>query len=372
MSTSNDPLDARWMKAALGYARRGLGEVWPNPAVGCVIVKDGAMIAVGRTAAGGRPHAEAEALRRAGEAARGATAYVTLEPCSHDGRGPACAEGLIAAGVSRVVIAIKDPDPRVDGRGIAQMRAAGLSVELGVLAGEATDVLAGFLMRFSHRRPLVGLKLGTSLDGRIATRSGESKWITGEAARARVQLLRADHDGIMIGAATAVADDPELTVRVPGLLRPRTVRIVADRRLRTPLTHRLVRDAAARPTWFLTGKSEGDEDRRQAYREAGVELIEIDMDRHGRLDLADGLRELGARGLTSVLVEGGAHLAASMIEADLVDRLHWFRSGVALGGDGVPAIAALGLGRLADARRFARIDVAEIGEDLLETYRRAA
>jgi len=364
--------DEHWMRTALGHARRALGEVWPNPAVGCVLAKDGSIIAVGRTAEGGRPHAEAAALGRAGSAARGATAYVTLEPCSHEGRGAPCADALAEAGIARAVIALEDPDPRVDGRGFARLAMAGIEIERGVMADEAKDVLAGFLMRFSHERPLVGLKLGTTLDGRIATRSGESKWITGEAARARVQLLRARYDGILVGAATAIADDPDLTVRLAGVSRPRTVRIVADRRLRTPLTHRLVRMARERPTWILTAEAEGDEDRRDAYRQAGVELIEVGLDSHGRLDLVEALRLLGARGLTSVLVEGGAHLAASLVQSRLVERLHWFRSGKTLGGDAVPAIAALGLAHLSQAPLFRRIDVTEIGDDLLETYRSAA
>jgi diaminohydroxyphosphoribosylaminopyrimidine deaminase/5-amino-6-(5-phosphoribosylamino)uracil reductase len=368
---TTDRNDHDWMKAALGYSRRGLGDVWPNPAVGCVIVKDGVPVGIGWTGSGGRPHAEAVALSRAGEAARGGTAYVTLEPCSHEGRGPPCAEALIEAGIARVVIALEDPDPRVDGRGIARLMAAGVKVVVGVLADEARDALGGFLARFALGRPQVSLKLASTIDGRIATRSGESRWITGEDARARVHLLRARHDAILVGAATAIADDPELTVRLDGVARPRTVRIVADRRLRMPLTHRLIRTAAERPTWILTS-SDSDENRRSAFRDAGVELIDVGLDASGRLDLAEAFRLLGDRGLTSVLAEGGAHLAASLVLAKTVDRLYWFRAATALGGDGAPALASLGIGHLAEAPRFVRRDVQLVGQDLLETYGRAA
>jgi diaminohydroxyphosphoribosylaminopyrimidine deaminase/5-amino-6-(5-phosphoribosylamino)uracil reductase len=363
--------DQDWMRAAIGFARRGLGDVWPNPAVGCVIVKDGALVGCGWTGSGGRPHAEAAALARAGAGARGATAYVTLEPCSHEGRGAPCADALIKAGIARAVVALDDPDPRVDGRGFARLKAAGIEVVKGVLFEEAREGLAGFLARFALARPLVALKLASTVDGRIATRSGESRWITGEDARARVQLLRARHDAVLVGAATAMADDPELTVRMAGLARPRTVRIVADRRLRTPLTHRLVRTAAERPTWILTS-SDGDGERRDAFRRAGVELIYVAIDPNGRLDLGEGFRALGERGLTSVLVEGGAHLAASLLQADLIDRLHWFHATTILGADAAPALAALGIAHLADAPRFVRTDLQVVGQDLLETYRRAA
>ena len=227
--------DQRWMQTTLGLARRGLGAVWPNPAVGCVIVNDGRVVGRGWTQPGGRPHAETEALRRAGAMARGATAYVSLEPCCHWGQTPPCADALIGAGVRRVVVAIEDPDPRVAGNGVARLRAAGLVVDIGLGAGEAAEVNAGFLTRQRLGRPLVTLKLATSLDGRIATSSGESRWITAAPARERGHKLRAEHDAIMVGTATVLADDPQLTCRLPGLEHRSPVRVVPDRYLRIPL-----------------------------------------------------------------------------------------------------------------------------------------
>ncbi len=208
--------DAAHMRAALALARRGLGRTWPNPAVGCVLVKEGRVVGRGWTQRGGRPHAEAEALRRAAGAAKGATAYVSLEPCSHHGKTPPCAEALIAAGISRAVIAMEDPDPRVAGRGLGALREAGIEVTPGIGEAEAREINEGFFLRLEKNRPLVTLKLAMTLDGRIATRTGESRWITGEPARARSHLLRAQHDGVMVGSGTVLADDPLLNVRLPG------------------------------------------------------------------------------------------------------------------------------------------------------------
>src|SRR5579862_7078692 len=218
-------IDLMAMRGALSLARRGLGNTWPNPAVGCVLVREGRVVGRGWTQPGGRPHAETEALARAGRAARGATAYVTLEPCCHHGRTPPCADALIAAGLSRVVAAIEDPDPRVAGGGLARLRAAGLDVESGLCAAEAAEINAGFLSRLRLGRPLVTLKLATSLDGRIATASGESRWITGGPARERAHLLRATHDAILVGTDTVIADNPELTCRLPGLAGHSPVRV---------------------------------------------------------------------------------------------------------------------------------------------------
>src|SRR5438093_45669 len=240
------------MLAALALARRGLGNVWPNPAVGCIIVKDGRVAGRGWTQPGGRPHAETEALARAGEAARGATAYVSLEPCSHWGRTPPCADALIAAGVRRVVVALEDPDPRVAGSGLARLRAAGIAVETGLGAAAAAEINAGFFQRVRFGRPLVTLKLASSLDGRIATASGESRWITGPPARDHAHLLRATHDAILVGTGTVLADDPQLTCRLPGLARRSPVRVVIDRHLRIPPSARLIAEARQVPTWVVT------------------------------------------------------------------------------------------------------------------------
>jgi diaminohydroxyphosphoribosylaminopyrimidine deaminase/5-amino-6-(5-phosphoribosylamino)uracil reductase len=362
------------MAAALALARRGLGRTWPNPAVGCVLVAtDGAkdvVIARGWTQPGGRPHAEVEALNRAGPAARGATAYVSLEPCAHHGKTPPCADALIAAGVARVVAAIEDPDPRVAGGGIARLRDAGITVTVGVDAAEAREVNAGFLMRLNEGRPLVTLKAATTLDGRIATHAGESRWITGEAARQRAHLLRAEHDAIMVGTGTAVADDPHLTCRLPGLEDRSPVRVVLDRRLRLPLTANLVATARATPTWLVT-LAGGDAARARAYSECGVEVIEVAADDSGNLSLPDVLRRLGERGLTRVLAEGGSHLSAALLQARLVDRIAWFRSAALIGGDGLPATQAFGVDGLDHMPRFVPTGRIPVGDDVLETYRRS-
>ena len=364
-------VDVRWMRTALALARRGLGSVWPNPAVGCVIINEGRAVGRGWTQPGGRPHAETEALRRAGQAARGATAYVSLEPCCHWGRTPPCADALIDAGVRRVVVAVEDPDPRVAGNGIARLRAAGLAVDTGLGAEEATEINAGFLTRLALGRPLVTLKLATSLDGRIATGSGESQWISGPPAREQGHALRAAHDAIMVGTATVLADDPQLTCRLPGLGHRSPVRVVLDRQLRIPRSAAVIADARQTPTWIVTLRS-ADAARRAALLAAGVTLIDADPDSEGRIDLVAALAALGERGVTRLLIEGGARLAAELLRAHLVDRLAWFHAPLLIGGDGTPAVAALGLDRLADAPGFERLSVARVGDDMLTTFRARA
>ncbi|OJW24791.1 MAG: riboflavin biosynthesis protein RibD, partial [Rhodospirillales bacterium 69-11] len=244
--------DIAHMRSALALARRGLGSTWPNPSVGCVIVRDGRVVGRGTTASGGRPHAEPLALDMAGPLARGATAYVTLEPCCHWGRTPPCTDALIAAGIVRVVVATRDPDRRVDSQGVARLREAGIEVVEGVLEAEAQAVLAGFTQRIRTGRPLVTLKLATTLDGRIATAGGESQWITGPPARRMAHALRGRHDAVMVGVGTVMADNPELTCRIAGFRTRPLVRVVADSHLRTRLTARLLASAADTPSWFLT------------------------------------------------------------------------------------------------------------------------
>jgi diaminohydroxyphosphoribosylaminopyrimidine deaminase / 5-amino-6-(5-phosphoribosylamino)uracil reductase len=362
--------DLAHMRAALALARRGLGNTWPNPAVGCVIVKDGRVISRGWTQPGGRPHAEQLALQRAGSEAKDATAYVTLEPCSVPGRGPACADGLIAARVMRVVVAVEDPFPRVAGTGFAKLRAAGIVVEIGLGADEANEINAGFFARVKHGRPLVTLKLAASLDGRIATASGESRWITGPVARERAHLLRATHDAVLVGTGTALADDPQLTCRLPGLESRSPVRIVIDRRLRLPATLRLFAEADQAPTWVATLTSASPA-RQAALVKAGVKIVAVEPDAAGGIDLGDLLRKLGGEGLTRLLVEGGGQLAAALLRANLVDRLVWMRAPVAIGGDGLPAVASLDLAALAGAPRFTLLSSDTAGGDVIETYRRA-
>jgi diaminohydroxyphosphoribosylaminopyrimidine deaminase/5-amino-6-(5-phosphoribosylamino)uracil reductase len=367
-SSSNRPFDLRSMRAALALARRGLGTVWPNPAVGCVIVNRGRVVGRGWTQPGGRPHGETEALDRAGEAARGATAYVSLEPCCHWGRTPPCADALIAAGVTRVVVALEDPDPRVAGQGVRRLRAAGLNIEAGLCAAEAAEINAGFFCRLRKGRPLVTLKLATSLDGRIATGRGESKWITGPPARERAHALRAAHDAIMVGTGTVLADDPQLTCRLPGLARRSPVRVVIDRHLRIPPTAQLISNARAVPTWVLTLRS-ADVARRQAFLCAGATVIDIDPGSDGNGSLAAALAALGDRGITRLLLEGGGHLAAAFARAGLIDRLVWVHAPMLIGGDGIPAIAELGIEMLSEAPNFERLSTETVGDDVLTVFR---
>jgi diaminohydroxyphosphoribosylaminopyrimidine deaminase / 5-amino-6-(5-phosphoribosylamino)uracil reductase len=367
-SSASQRFDQNAMRAALALARRGLGTVWPNPAVGCVIVNRGKVVGRGWTQPGGRPHGETEALRRAGLAARGATAYVSLEPCCHWGQTPPCVDALIAAGVGRVVVALEDPDPRVAGEGLCQLRAAGLAVETGLGAEEAAEINAGFFSRLRLGRPLVTLKLATSLDGRIATRHGESQWITGPPARERAHALRAVHDAIMVGSGTVLADDPQLTCRLPGLGHRSPVRVVIDRRLRIPPAMRLIADAREVMTWVVTSTSAVSE-QRQELCDRGVTVIDIDPAPGGHVDLSAALAALGDRGITRLLVEGGGRLAAALLRARLVDRLVWVHAPMLIGDDGIPGVAGIGLDVLADAPRFERLSTETVGSDVLTVFR---
>jgi diaminohydroxyphosphoribosylaminopyrimidine deaminase / 5-amino-6-(5-phosphoribosylamino)uracil reductase len=367
VTTTPEASDRIHMQAALGLARRALGMAWPNPAVGCVLTRPdlgGRVVGRGWTQAGGRPHAETEALRRAGAAARGATAYVTLEPCVHQGRTPPCCDALIAAGVRRVLAAFEDPDPRVAGRGFERLRAAGIAVKVGPCAEEAARLNAGFLMRARQGRPLFTLKLATSLDGRIATASGASRWITGEEARARAHLLRARHDAVMIGAGTARADDPALTVRLPGLEGQARIRIVADSEARLAPESRLVSTARQCPLWILVAR-QAPKGRRHALENRGALVVEIENDAEGGIDLPSAAAALGAAGLTRVLVEGGGRLAAGLLAAGLVDRVAWFFAPKIIGGDGVPAVAELRLADVTAADRFSGAELSLHGDDFL-------
>ena len=371
MPATTDAADRRHMDRALVLARRGLGHTWPNPTVGCVLVKNGAIVGRGWTQKGGRPHAETEALKRAGEAARGATAYITLEPCSHHGKTPPCADALVDAGIARAVVATTDPDSRVNGQGNAKLEAAGIRVDAGLRKAQADEINAGFFLRVREGRPLITLKLATTLDGRIATKSGESRWITGEAARRRSHLMRARHDAILVGSNTVAVDDPELTCRLEGMAGHSPVRVIFDARLNLPPTAKLVRTARDVPTWIIVGP-DAPADRVRALEDAGVVVIQRALNAAGHPDAPDALRELAQRGITRVLCEGGAGLAASLLRNGLVDRLAWFHAPKVLGGDAVAAADALGITALAAAPGFKRVAMEACGEDVLETYARAA
>lgn len=362
--------DANWMRVALGLATRGLGRVWPNPAVGCVIVAEGRAVGRGWTQPGGRPHAEAMALAAAGPAAQGATAYVTLEPCAHEGRGGPCADALVAAGVARVVAPLVDPDPRTDGRGFHRLSEAGVEVVTGCLTEEAAAVNAGFLSRVTRGRPRVTLKLATSLDGRIATGSGESRWITGPLARREVHLMRARSDAVLVGAGTARSDDPRLDVRELGLSEVQPVRVVVTGELALPRSGHLGQTAREAPLW-LVHHADASEQRRKAWIDCGAELIEAPFQADGLMDLSGMFQRLGDRGLTRVLCEGGGRLSGALIAADLVDEIVTYTAGLALGEEAVPAIGAMNVGALALAPRFRLVEQRRVGGDLRATWIRA-
>ncbi|MCC1491737.1 bifunctional diaminohydroxyphosphoribosylaminopyrimidine deaminase/5-amino-6-(5-phosphoribosylamino)uracil reductase RibD [Cognatishimia sp. F0-27] len=355
------------MVHALALGRRGMGQTWPNPAVGCVLVREGRIVGRGWTQPGGRPHAETQALAMAGDAARGATAYVTLEPCAHHGQTPPCVDALIDAGIARVVAPLADSDPRVSGQGFDRLRAAGIAVETGVMADVAMRDHAGFFLRIEQGRPFVTLKLALSLDGRIATATGESRWITGPAARRAVHALRARHDAVMVGGGTARADNPALTVRGLGVAR-QPVRVVATRFLDVPLMGQLAQTARDIPVWLLHGPGVRAETAR-AWEGLGATLLPV-AKAGGRIDPSDMLQALGAQGLTRVFCEGGGQLAASLLAADLVDELHVFTAGVALGAEGVPGLGALGVEKLSLAPRLTLVDSSVEGGDLHHVWRR--
>jgi diaminohydroxyphosphoribosylaminopyrimidine deaminase / 5-amino-6-(5-phosphoribosylamino)uracil reductase len=358
--------DAAHMAHALRLGARGLGSTWPNPAVGCVLVKDGCVVGRGWTQPGGRPHAEVRALQQAGPLAEGATAYVTLEPCAHHGQTPPCADALIAARVARVVTALTDPDPRVSGQGHARLRAAGIAVTEGVMTAKATRLNAGFLKRVTKGLPFVTLKLAASLDGRIATSTGESRWITGPAARHRVHLMRLTHDAVMVGSGTARADDPDLTVRDMGAMR-QPVRIVIDSQLSHHPVSKLGQTANKAPVWMLHSPTAPAQNR-AAWIATGAKLYEVAATVGGQIDLTAALRTLAAEGLTRILCEGGAALAASLLRENLVDDLAHFSAGALIGADGQAMLGALGVTSLTDAPRPRLITRETCGDDALSLW----
>lgn len=324
--------DARWMDYALRLGRRALGTTAENPNAGCVIVRDGRVLGVGWTQPGGRPHAETEALRMAGAAARGATAYVTLEPCAHHGRTGPCAEALVKAGIARAVTAIEDPDPRVSGGGHAILQRAGIALESGLMAGEARRDMAGFLMRITRKRPQVILKMALSADHKIAGGVGQRTAISGPEAHRRVHLLRAQCDAILVGMGTVLADDPELTCRLPGLEH------------RSPLPFVLSRSGGLPSGSHLAGR--------------GAAVLGGSV--------ADVLAGLATRGVNRLLVEGGARVARSFLDAKMVDQFHLIRAAAMLGPEGVDALAGLPLEQA--LQPFALVEQEKLGSDLLTVY----
>jgi diaminohydroxyphosphoribosylaminopyrimidine deaminase / 5-amino-6-(5-phosphoribosylamino)uracil reductase len=368
-SVATKEIDRRFMQLALTLGRRGLGRTWPNPAVGAVVVKDGVIVGRGWTQPGGRPHAEPEALGRAGEAARGATLYVTLEPCSHFGKSPPCADAIVAAGLSRVVAAIEDPNPEVAGNGFAKLRAAGISVDVGLFAAEAAHDHAGHIRRIRDKRPHVMLKLAVSSDDRIAAAGGKPVAITGEAARTRVHLLRAQSDAILVGIGTVLADDPLLTCRLPGMEARSPVRVVLDRSLRIPGNSRLVHSARATPLWVMTSEL-AEAPAVMKLGAAGAQVIRVAPTAAAGLDLPAVLHALAERGITRLMVEGGSRVASSFVAAGLVDEIWLLRGKEAIGAGGVAALDALPLGAITQSPGFKVRASETLGKDTLTIYER--
>jgi diaminohydroxyphosphoribosylaminopyrimidine deaminase/5-amino-6-(5-phosphoribosylamino)uracil reductase len=363
------------MRLALAQARRALGRSSPNPAVGAVVFRGGRVLGRGSTRPPGGPHAEvvalAQAARRHGPAAlRGASLAVTLEPCSHHGRTGPCAEAVARAGIARVYLGHRDPAPHVAGGGVRALRRAGVAVREGVLEAECREQHRGFLSLVERARPFVTLKLAASLDGRIATARGESRWITGEPARAWVHALRARSDAILVGSATALADDPELTARRAGRVVHRPLRVLLDSRLRVPPRARLFGEHAER-TWVVCS-TRAAAARRRALEARGARVLALRPGRDGRPSLRATLERLGAEGVALVLAEGGGVLAAALLRAGLIDELAWLQAPLVLGCEGRPALGPLGVARLADAPRLHAARVRRIGSDLLVEARVAA
>lgn len=352
--------DQRFMRAALEMARRGLGRVAPNPSVGCVIVRNNMIVGRGRTADGGRPHAETIALAQAGAQARGACAYVTLEPCAHMGQTPPCAEALIEAGIKRVVLGASDPDPRVNGQGVVMLRAAGIEVTERVLPEECAAMNAGFFLKVTEGRPFVTLKMAATLDGKIATQAGESRWITGELARNHGHWLRSQHDAILVGSGTVIKDNPSLTTRIKGVEHT-SVRVVLDGGLKISETCELVASASPEnPVWIFHNRgAEGA----NPISKSGIRTFGADPH-----NLRAVLAQLAQEGITRLLVEGGSAVHASFIRAGLFDALYLYRAGSVIGSDGVSMVGSLDIHALAEKVDLRLQEIRMLGKDTLEIY----
>lgn len=362
-----NPEDERFMRLALALGRRGLGNTWPNPAVGAVIVKDGVVVGRGWTQPGGRPHAETEALRRARRAAHGATLYVTLEPCSHHGKTPPCADAVIKAGIARVVSALEDPNPEVAGQGYARLREKGIAVDTGLLADEAARAHAGHVSRIRTGRPHVTLKLAISADGKVGLAGRKPVAITGAAARERVFQMRAQNDAILIGIGTVLSDNPQLTCRLPGLHEQSPVRVLLDARLRMPLSLSLVSTVRDTPTWVFASRKASPM-AEEILRDKGCKVFRVD-DTTDRLDLEEVLNVLGGEGITRLMVEGGPTVAAGFAAADLIDEAALIHSDKVVGEGGIAPLEGMALDALTGRLRAAGSE--PVGGDTINWYARA-
>jgi diaminohydroxyphosphoribosylaminopyrimidine deaminase / 5-amino-6-(5-phosphoribosylamino)uracil reductase len=371
-SKESKAADQRFMQLALTLGRRGQGRTWPNPAVGAVVVKDGVVVGRGWTQPGGRPHAEPEALKRAGEAARGATLYVTLEPCSHVGKSPPCADAVISAGIARVVSAIEDPNPEVAGQGHAKLRAAGIIADVGPGAVEAAHDHAGHFRRIRDKRPHVILKLAVTSDDKIGAAGRKPVAVTGDAATARVHLLRAQCDAILVGIGTVQADDPLLTCRLPGMEAQSPVRVVLDRALRISGTSRLVHSARETPLWVMTSNlAEAPAAMKLGASGAQVIRVATTSAPPPGLDLLAVLHALSEKGITRLMVEGGGRVASSFVTAGLVDEVWLLRGPDPVGADGVAALEGLPLTALTGSPAFKQRASEMLQRDTLTIYERA-
>ena len=358
--------DERFMRLALDLGRRGLGNAWPNPAVGAVIVKDGVIVGRGWTQPGGRPHAEVEALRRAKKSAQGATLYVTLEPCSHHGKSPPCADAVIKAGVARVVSALEDPNPEVAGKGYEKLRAKGIGIATGLLAEEAVRAHAGHIARVTQGRPHVLLKLAISADGKAGLPGRKPAAISGEAARTRVFQMRGQSDAVLVGIGTVLADNPQLTCRLPGMFERSPVRVVLDANLRVPLNLSVIATVRDTPTWIFASRRPSVI-AEEILQQKGCKVFRV-PDAEGKLDVKEVLKTLAGEGITRLMVEGGPTVAASFIAADLIDEAVLLRSEKTL-GEGIAPLEGLPLDALT-GRLVAR-ETEQLGGDRLESYGRA-
>ena len=358
--------DARFMSLAFTLGRRGLGNTWPNPAVGAVIVKDNVIVGRGWTQSGGRPHAEVEALHHAKKAAQGATMYVTLEPCSHQGQTPPCADAIIKAGIARVVSALEDPNPEVAGKGHERLRAKGITVDIGLGADEARRVHAGHIMRVTNSRPYVLLKLAVSADGKAGLAGRKPAAITGEAARVRVFQMRAASDAIMVGIGTVLSDNPQLTCRLPGMFERSPVRVVLDAKLKLPLATSVVATVRETPTWVFTS-SKPSAIAEEILQQKGCKVFRVgDVD--GRLDLEEVLKVLAGQGITRLMVEGGPKVAGAIAAAGLVDEVALLRGEKTIGANGIEPLEGMPLNGF-NGQLHAR-GSEKLGPDTLEIFER--
>lgn len=359
-----------FMHHAIRLAERGLGQCWPNPSVGCVIIKDGQIVGTGTTGHGGRPHAETEALAMAAEAARGATLYVTLEPCAHQGQTPPCVDAIIQAGIAHVVCALRDPDPRTNGQGLMKLSEAGIHVTEGIGAQEAALLNQGFFTRVAHNRPMISLKIATTLDGMMATAHGKSQWITGEAARLKGHVLRGSHDATLTGIGTVLADNPILTCRLDGMEHRPSVRIVLDSRLHLPEDAAMLEGIDRHPLWLITGPAMLNTPRATQLIDLGVKLIASETNENGYLHLPSAMEQLAVQGLTRVLVEAGPTVTTGFVRERLFDWLYWFRAPSLIGNGGRPAIGMLPDAPLDQLLRVTNHESISLGPDRLDVYKR--